>query len=314
MAHRATGKEVYFDRKANSKKFHKIHAKCIGEFQCDLLIWKAPEKFTEAEKLDRWGKYNKLDSKYRTREGEYILVVIDVFSRMADACLLYRKEAKETLEAYKHILNNRETFDGFVPYQLTCDSGTEFKGEFSTFCRRKGTEIVIAYGDGAEDKNVKLKTSIAERFNRTMRRELNYVFQGNKKKFNLKQSTLDTIINRYNHVVSKSIEAKPYSVFWNGTLPKTIVRKYNKAGKTNKAKLKYRIGDHVRVMKQFEKMSKDAKREILYSKEVYEIVSREKNRYTLNNGEEYPYSRLILTKAPLGLHGEPSDDEEEEDE
>jgi hypothetical protein len=302
MANREHSKEIFYNRKANSKKFYKIHAKCIGEFQIDLLIWDAPEKFKEADTLDRWGKYNALDSKKRTRDGEYIIVVVDVFSRMADARLMKRKTAEGTLEAFKAIIRNSRTFDGFIPYQITCDFGGEFLGKFEEYCDDNGIEIKIAKGDGLENKNIKTKTSIAERFNRTLRQYLNYEYQGNKNKNVIRQSTIDRIINEYNRTVSKSINAKPYSVFWNGTIPKVVFRKYNIEGKTNKAKLIYHVDDHVRVMKQFDKMSKNGKREIIYSKKVYRIVSRRKNRYTLNDGSEYPYSRLLLTKAPIGIH------------
>lgn len=299
MAEREYKKELYYNREANSKKFHKIQAKCIGEFQTDLLIWDAPDSFTEAERLDRFGKYNALDGKKRTRDGEYIIVVVDVFSRMADARLMTRKEADETLKAYKAIIRNPSTFDGFIPYQITCDAGNEFKASFKRFCDEKDTDIIIAKGDGTQDTNRKLKTSIAERFNRTLRQLLNYEMEGKRGKDKITQEIINKCINRYNHTKSKSVNAKPYNVFWNGTIPKQVVRKYNIAGKNNKAKLQYEIGDHVRVQRQFQKMSKNSKREIIYSKKVFEIVERDKHRYILNDGSEYPYSRLLKTKAPV---------------
>ena len=294
-------KELFYNREANSKKFHKIQAKSIGEFQTDLLIWDSVDKFTESEKLNRHGKYNSLSSKKRTREGEYVIIVIDVFSRMADAQLMTRKDAEATLKAYKKILNNPLTFDKFMPYQLTADFGNEFKGVFAKFCEDNDTDIIIAKGDGTQDTNRKLKTSIAERFNKTLRMLLNYEMEGETGRNKLKQSTIDKCINYYNHTKSKSINAKPYNVFWNGTIPKCVIQKYNIAGKNNKAKLKYSVGNRVRVMRQFQKMSKSSKREIVYSKEVFEIVSREKHRYTLNDGNDYPYSRLLITKAPLTM-------------
>lgn len=294
-----TSKEIFYNRRANSNKFHKIQAKCIGEFQTDLLIWENPNKFTEAEKLDRHGQYNSLSSSKRTRSGEYILVVVDVFSRMADAKLIERKDADEVLSAYKSILRNQATFDGFIPYKVICDQGGEFKAEFKEYCEDVGTEVKLVYGDGTADKNVKLGTSIAERFNRTLRGLLNYRMKGDKGKNKLTQRTINDCLFSYNHSVSKSVNAKPYSVFWNGTIPKSVVRKYNIEGKNNKAKLKYSVGDHVRVMKQFQKMSKNSKREIVYSEKVYEIVQRDKNRYTLNTGDEYPYSRLLKTKSDV---------------
>jgi hypothetical protein len=300
MTTREHSKEIFYNRKANSKKFYKIHAKCIGEFQIDLLIWDAPDKFKETDTLDRWGKYNALDSKKRTRDGEYIIVVVDVFSRMADARLMSRKEADDTLKAYKAIIRNPNTFDGFIPYQITCDSGSEFKSSFKRFCDEKDTDIIIAKGDGTQDTNRKLKTSIAERFNRTLRQLLNYEILGKKGRNKITQDIIDKCIQHYNHTNSKSVNAKPYNVFWNGTIPKQVVRKYNIEGKNNKAKLKYEIGDHVRVQRQFQKMSKNSKREIIYSKKVYEIVERDKHRYVLNDGSEYPYSRLLKTKANVG--------------
>ena len=80
-----------------------------------------------------------------------------------------------------------------------------------------------------------------------------------------------------------------------------VLYNYHKKGKNNKAKLEFFVGQHVRVMKQFDLMSRNAKRQHIYSKNVYEIVKRMKgtHRYKLNSGKIYPYSRLLLTKAPL---------------
>ena len=87
----------------------------------------------------------------------YIFVCLDTFSRKADCRYIPNKTPVNCLEALKEIIS-----DMGKPKQIQSDKGNEFMGVFKKYCGDNGIQLNMS------DKDGKLKTSIAERFNRTL--------------------------------------------------------------------------------------------------------------------------------------------------
>ena len=272
--------ELYYNREANMK-YKKMVFSSIGFYACDLLIYQLPCNS---------GKRNAI----------YILVIIDQYSRYVGAGIQKDKEAETTLKNYKEII--KDYFDNENCDELYCDGGSEFLGKFKEYIIEKGGKIKICIGDGLRDKNVKLENSICERVNRTIRdmikeRIPDYA-ASNKKDISI--GMLDDIVHTINYRKHRTIEKRPIDVWRGKAIPNQSLRKHNIGGDGGRNKQTFEIGDKVRVSKQFDKMSKDSKRNELNSKDVYRIVEREGNQYKLNsecNGKRwFKYSRLMISK------------------
>jgi len=74
-------------------------------------------------------------------EYKYILVVVDVYSRLTGAEPLKDKQAKTILKGFQTIYN-RDDLD--MPQRLEVDSGSEFKGEVAKFFRDNGVFVRVA--------------------------------------------------------------------------------------------------------------------------------------------------------------------------
>ena len=281
--------ELFYNRKKYSNKFHKIKAKYIGEYQIDLLIYTAPEKYTQAEKLSNQKRSN--------NSGEYIFVMIDVWSRYGLAWLIKQKTAQESLNAYEECI--KEFYKGVEPYKITMDAGKEFLKEMKQYFTERDIEVITAKGDGLQNKNFKGYTTIVERFNQTIRNKLKILTLTEGKRKTINQDILNILVNKYNRTLHKGIMEIPFDCFFNGHMPHNIIHKYHIDGKNNKGRLIFKPNDKVRIMKQFNLMSKDAKKKEIYSKKVYRVLERNGHRYLVSDGNEYPYSRLLLTKAPV---------------
>ena len=101
---------------------------------------------------------------------EYILAVIDCFSRFAYVEPMRTKTASETVSAFKKILRRAKA----KPRLLQSDLGSEFKGVFAHFLR----EMSIHQFSTSQDP----KCAIVERFIRTFKNKLfKYMKAGNTK-------------------------------------------------------------------------------------------------------------------------------------
>lgn len=87
----------------------------------------------------------------------FILTCIDVFSKYAWAIPLKDKEAKTCKQAFEQILNTSKR----KPNYIYLDGGKEFLGEFKRFCQKNNIKIYPTKS--------KLKASVVERFNRTLK-------------------------------------------------------------------------------------------------------------------------------------------------
>jgi len=136
--------------------------------------------------------------KYENKHFSYILTVIDVFSKFGWAVAIKNKQANECFKAFKHIIesSNRK------PKKLHIDGGKEFKGECQKYLHSLGIKTYIVES--------KLKASIVERFNRTIKNKMWRMFQfKNNKKY---IDELDDLLANYNNSYHRSIKNKPINI------------------------------------------------------------------------------------------------------
>jgi hypothetical protein len=94
---------------------------------------------------------------------KYALVVVDVGTRMIDAEPMKGRTGDDTVEAIKKIYKRNILS---APVVITCDQGTEFKGEFKTYC--KNNNIYVRYGKKYRHR----QTALAEKANARISRPL----------------------------------------------------------------------------------------------------------------------------------------------
>ena len=261
--------ELYYN-KEKYLKFKKVIESKIGHYASDLIEWDKGNRF--------------------------ILVVQDIYSRNIGAKIISGKTANKTLEAYKYILD--KYFLNITPYKLTTDDGGEFQGSFQSYLNKCETEHKIQDTGALRDKQKKLGViSIVERTNGTIRTQLNEADE------HLSSELLHKVVRKINSTVHSSTNERPMDVFSGEKIPTIKLEKHNIPNK-NSAPMDFKVNQRVRITLQISKMEKNAKKKILNSRDVYKIIEKKGNKYKLNNGLWYSYTRLVPTKEPITEYNE----------
>jgi hypothetical protein len=163
----------------------------------------------------------------------YLLTVIDCFSKYAWAIPIKNKTADEIINSFGEIFLER------IPLKLQTDKGKEFiNNKFQKFLQSKNVTWFSTNSD--------VKASIVERFNRTLKTKMwKYFTQvGNKKWINI----VDDLVYNYNNTYHRSIKMKPIEASMEKN--ESIVYK-NLYGNESDTKIspKFYIGDRVRISK-----------------------------------------------------------------
>ena len=129
-----------------------ITAKCVGErWQVDLM------------------DMHPNTALYQNKQHRYILSVLDVFSRHLILRPLARKLSSETRREIEKIIAEHG-----APNIVQCDQGTEFKGQFASYLKGKGVNMIRSrpYNPKAQGK--------VEVSHRTVRRKIQFKMRSNK--------------------------------------------------------------------------------------------------------------------------------------
>lgn len=172
----------------------------------------------------------------QNRGMKYILVVINIFSKMAYACPLKNKTGCEVTRAMKSILQSIK----HPIKNIHVDMGNEF---YNSSMRK----LLQRYNINIYSTFTTMKAAIVERLNRTLKNRLwkEFSYRGSYKWIDI----LKKIIDNYNHTKHRTIRMKPIDVNSKNEeyLMKTV---YNyKRIITEKSKPKFKIGDQVRLSK-----------------------------------------------------------------
>ena len=144
-------------------------------------------------------EYLQPDFKHANRNFGYILVIIDVFSKKVFARPVKKKNKFSVSNALQSIINELDHY----PNTLITDEGLEFYNS-------SVQEILDKYGIHHYSIKTKMKASVVERFNRTLRSKLEKYFVRNKTKNWI--DVLAQFIENYNNTPHRSIGMAPSKV------------------------------------------------------------------------------------------------------
>jgi len=168
--------------------------------------------------------YSKINAGYK-----YFLVVIDCYTKFSWAIPLRSKSAKEVTNAMSTILLDRS------PKLLQVDNGKEFYN--TTF-----DALMSKYGIHKYSTFSILKASIAERLNRTLKQKMYREFTA--RGTHEWVSILPKLLDEYNNSRHRTIGMTPIQA---DTDPASVVIKQRKI---NTEKIKFKVGDKVRISTQ----------------------------------------------------------------
>ena len=160
---------------------------------------------------------------------KYLLVAVDVFfSRFVRVQTMKTKYAKDTLQAFKKMISRKNT-----PEKLWVDKGTEYGGTFKKFCKEKNIEVYSTMSE--------TKAAFAERAIQSSKHIIYRYIEDHGKKFNHK---LPQVVSTMNCRVNRSIGKSPRDVKNN-----VFLSILNNKPLTRYEKLKFKVGDRVRISK-----------------------------------------------------------------
>ena len=239
------------------------------QYQIDLIVL-----------IKRKRRYTELDT-VRKQDLRYIMTLIDVYSRKADCRYIENKNASTTLEALKSMIE-----DMGKPLEIQGDKGSEWGGQFKKYCDDNKIKLVL------KDKDGKFSNGIIERFNRTL---LGYYkrYRTEFPKQTLKQvaQKLPEFIDNYNNSIHRTIGIEPEFAFRDNMI------NLNRNGMTVREieLTNFKVGDYVRVRNEATIFTKG--REDVYSKDVFKIIDKDANVYTIsapfNGRTKYSYNSLL---------------------
>lgn len=264
--------KIYHKVKEDGKYITKKEIKEFYEKQKINQIYKEtkkPEKFSSivADKIrDEYQMDIMIYDRYEFNKYKYILFIIDIYSRYAEAYPMTNRENKTILKGIEEIFNKMGK-----PKLISCDNEFDTK-EFNSFCDKENIMVNFSIPNDIQ------KNSIVERLNRTIAgyfKKLREV-----KKFNWVKYLPEIMIN-YNNSYHRTIRNIPYKIFFNGEKNKQDI--YILLNK-------FKIGDNVRV--KIKKKIFDKGDIQLYSNDVYYIKSFGDKKVLLSNGKYYTKRNL----------------------
>ena len=220
------------------RRFKRRRTKVIGPFntyQMDIIDYRS---------------YRSINRGY-----QYILVIIDAFSRFAFCYKLKKKDAVHTAKAIQHFLGILDTIPKFV----YTDAGKYFLNSRvqQLFIDRGIAHFVLKYGH---------KASIAERFNRTLKESIELYFNKNSTRRWIE--VLRKLVNNYNNKYHTSIKMPPAEVnrqnfrrVYKNLYPRNSIRQL----------CKFKKGDFVRIAIKKGDFEKGYSQR--FSDEIYKISS-----------------------------------------
>lgn len=169
----------------------------------------------------------------------FLLTCIDLFSKYAWVRVLKNKTAQTVTKAFEHILK-----EGRTPVKLQSDRGSEFfNSHFKKLIKRYN---IHHFATGSN-----LKSSVVERFNRTLKTRMwRFLTAKNTKRY---YDILADLVDSYNHSKHRSIKMRPVDVTKDNenmvfkNLYGSVDDSPNRSN--DKIKMKYKVGDIVRISK-----------------------------------------------------------------
>jgi len=174
---------------------------------------------------------------------KYLLNCIDSFTRFAFVRALPDKKASTFLQAFKSILKQAR----LKPKFIVSDRGGEMVNQsFTNFCRSEGIILLHNY--------TSTHAFIVERFNRTLK-DLMFKYMTDTKQYKYIDQ-LQNFVESYNKRVHRMIGMSPIEAEKPKNSFKIRYRMTKEYNKVKKQKVKYTIGDRVRISLEKNKFSR----------------------------------------------------------
>ena len=169
-----------------------LHKQARRKFKRNPVIVAHPGEQWQADLMDmtQWSKYN--------NGFNYILTIIDIFTKKAFAVPIKKKQGDLVADAFKKI------FENTAPTYLQTDKGTEFKNKHVQ-------QILKNYNVAFfTSQNEAIKCSIVERLNSTLKNKIFRIAtkRGSRKWIDI----LDDVLDAYNNSYHRSIKMAPSEV------------------------------------------------------------------------------------------------------
>ena len=210
----------------------------------------------------------------KNKHHNYILTVLDVFSKMGYARALKTKSADAVTAAFADVLKEARK----APSNLHTDEGKEFfNAKFSALMKKHNINHYHTYSDK--------KASVVERWNRTLKTKMWRKFtELNTRKW---LDLLPELVHEYNHTHHGTIKMRPVEV------AKRIdeVKKLNRPDKVDEKPAKFKLGDIVRISRAKSIFAKGY-REFNWSEELFKI-------YKIKNTDPRTYLIEDLAGEPV---------------
>lgn len=169
----------------------------------------------------------------------YILCVIDVFSKYAYARPIKKKNSETIKESFESIFKEANT----TPTHIQSDKGTEFVSkDAQSFFKLKSINYYTT-------NNPDIKASIVERFQRTLKMKMwRYFTHKNTHKY---IDILQDLIYSYNHSYHSSIKMCPCDVNSSNimTVWTNLYDRFKNEKSSEDLSAKFNVGDYVRITK-----------------------------------------------------------------
>lgn len=207
--------DVYTRFKPANRKFKRRRVyvpESNNQFDADLLF------------IRKYSKYND--------QINYLLVVIDAFTKYAWVYPIKRKTASEVVEAFQKVFKEQ------IPKFILTDEGTEFTAKITQKLFKDNNIHWFTTG------NKEIKSAIAERFNRTIQGKIMKYMHDKKTKRYI--DVLPKLVKNYNTSYNRSIKLKPIDARKKENEPLVYKNLYKE--KVFK-KPKFKVGDRVRLSK-----------------------------------------------------------------
>ena len=206
---------------------------------------------------------------------KYLLLAIDIFTRVAFAVKMKSKTSHEVSEAMKKVI------DKFHPNKVEVDRGKEFiSHDFQDLLKKHNIGIIFV------DVGEKNKLGVINRFCLTIRTLINkYCIAYKTTRF---IDVVDKLIDNYNNRYHSTIKTTPNNAINEiERINMLYSAKYMKVAKTLP---NYQIGDHVRHVVNLELFEKGSLSR--FSKDVFTILEKKGNLYKLSDNKWYKYYHL----------------------
>ena len=214
----------------NSKEAYSLHKPKRKNYPRKQVIVKGIDDTWQIDLVDVSAIKNENDG------NKFIFTCIDAFSKYAQAIEMKTKDKITSRDTFANMIKKRK------PKKVQCDKGSEFFND--VFKKLLKDNDIIMYATDSD-----LKASIVERFNRTLKEKMWRYFtaKGTKKWIDV----LPHFLKSYNNSYHRSINKKPNQVNKSNESEVflTLYKHRKNEGNINTIKIKFKVGDHVRLSK-----------------------------------------------------------------